>query len=59
MLKHTSCRITLIMNGIAVAHLVQATHQNVAIVELINIFLARVKGNFFTSLIKWLKTPEE
>jgi hypothetical protein len=59
MLKHISCRITLIINCITVAHLVQATHQYVAIVELINIFLARVKGNLFTSLIKWLKPPEE
>ena len=41
------------------AHLIQATHQYVANVELVNIFLVRVKGNLFTCLTKLLKTPEE
>lgn len=41
------------------AHLIQVTHQYVANVELMNIFLVRVKGNLFTCLIKLLKPPEE
>jgi len=42
-----------------VAHLIQATHQYVANVEFTNIFFVRVKGNLFTCLSKFLKTPEE
>jgi len=55
MLQYISCRITLIKNRLTVAHLTQATHQYVANVKLMNIFLVRVKGNLFTCL----KTPEE
>lgn len=59
MLQHISCRITLINNRLTVAHLIQATHQYVANVEFTNIFFVRVKGNLFTCLSKFLKTPEE
>jgi hypothetical protein len=46
-------------NRLTVAHLIQETHQYVANVELINIFLVRAKGNLFTCFIEMLKTPEE
>jgi len=59
MLQHISCRTTWIKNRITVAHLIQAAHQYVENVELMNIFLVRLKGNLFTCFTELLKTSEE